>query len=474
MVRRKAAIEFLLADDSYNSNSKEMSQKELDMLTSVADGASSEGLKFWATAFTVKVLSDWGVSTSVWFRGCQCSHQTEKEQKQCPLKGRRGINLACGAWKSFIEDLNKLTLNKDALLAISKLEVLPGGQIFSAFLQRCFQDCKNKMELRARQAWTFWGDLPFSILELGRHYVDKTIDEGWSRRRALELISNFDACQSKTSLGAVSWVFFGDAVNRAHMFSWAQNGKPLAEHLRHLLLGYCTSLTVMQRLEARHHLVNLSLSRERALSVPGVISSLRRRANGDLTNPSFRASLQDLLNNVDQLVPEQWDSQNQLLEIVYGHGLDQLHPDTTWEEQQMQRIADQTLQSPPSSRLATCQSCSFVLAFQKNYHRSLAVSSFSVFNSIFRNMVFLLGNVFSSSQAVLQSEHLQTVFGSNDDQKARDVFAIPSAARDSSQQYIGFKVVSLHPDRRSYLQRAFALAQDDPSSDRCSGGFGSG
>ena len=341
-----------------------MSQKELDMLTSVADGASSEGLKFWAT-FTVKVLSDWGVSTSVWFRGCQCSHQTEKEQKQCPLKGRTGIKLACGAWKSFIEDLNKLTLNKDALLAISKLEVLPGGQTFSAFLQRCFQDCKNKMELRARHAWTFWGDLPFSILELGRHYVDKTIDEGWSRRRALELISNFDSCQSKTSLGAVSWVFFGDAVNRAHMFSWAQNGKPLAEHLRHLLLGYCTSLTVMQRLEARHHLVNLSLSRGRALSVPGVISSLRRRANEDLTNPSFRASLQDLLNNVDQLVPEQWDSQKQLLEIVYGHGLDQLHPDTTWEEQQMQRIADQTLQSPPSSRLATCQSCSFVLAFQK-------------------------------------------------------------------------------------------------------------
>lgn len=389
------------------------------MLTSVADGASREGLKFWAT-FTVKVLSDWGVSTSVWFRGCQCSHQTEKEQKQCPLKGRTGIKLACGAWKSFIEDLNKLTLNKDALLAISKLEVLPGGQTFSAFLQRCFQDCKNKMELRARHAWTFWGDLPFSILELGRHYVDKTIDEGWSRRRALELISNFDACQSKTSLGAVSWVFFGDAVNRAHMFSRAQNGKPLAEHLRHLLLGYCTSLTVMQRLEARHHLVNLSLSRGRALSVPGVISSLRRRANEDLTNPSFRASLQDLLNNVDQLVPEQWDSQKQLLEIVYGHGLDQLHPDTTWEEQQMQRIADQTLQSPPSSRLA-----------------------------------------------VLQSEHLQTVFGSNDDQKARDVSAIPSAARDSSQQYIVFKVVSLHPDRRSYLQRAFALAQDDPSSDRC-------
>lgn len=356
VVRRKAAFEFLLADESYDSNSKEMSQKELDMLTSIAKTDSPDGLKFWATAFTVDALSSWGVETSVWLHGCMCSsHETEKHQKQRRLKGRRAIQLALGAWKEFIHNLKTISLKREALSAISMLETLEdGGARYAQFLLRCFQDCKAMMELRARQAWTFWDSLPFSILELCRHYVDKSTDESWSRQRALELMQVFDSCQSKTSLGAVSWYFFGNETNRVHMIKWARNGVALPDSLKHLLLAYSTSLTVMQRLEARHHLVNQSLSRGRALSVPGVMAELRRRFNGDLSQPSYREQLPQLLNQFDQLVPQHWDSHKQLLEIVYGFGLDQLHPDTTWEEKQMMRLADQANQQPPSSRTATC------------------------------------------------------------------------------------------------------------------------
>ena len=87
--------------------------------------------------------------------------------------------------------------------------------------------------------------------------------------------------------------------------------------------------------------------------------------------------------------------------------------------------------------------------------------------SVFKLRILFLVGIVWSSQAVLQSEHLQTVFGGDDDQQAKEVFAIPSGPRDSNE-YIIFKVVALHPDRRSYLQRAFALSQDDPSSDKCS------
>jgi hypothetical protein len=68
-------------------------------------------------------------------------------------------------------------------------------------------------------------------------------------------------------------------------------------------------------------------------------------------------------------------------------------------------------------------------------------------------------------KATLQTEHLQKVFGS--DFQVKDVFAIPTIPEAGSRlptQFIIFKVVSLSPDRRSYLQRAFALSQDDRTS----------
>ena len=293
--------------------------------------------------------------------GCRCSHETEKEQKHCHLKGRRAINLACGHWKVFIEELKALTLDRNALAAISKLTDF--DESFAQFVQTCFQDCKAKMELRSRRAWTFWGGLPFSVLEMCRHYVDTTIDEEWSRLRASELVLEYDASDSKTSLGVVSYYFFGDPTNRRHILAWAKDNRPLPTHLVHLLLGYSTSLTVMQRLEARHHLVNLAVSRGRALSVPGVISGLRRRFNGDQCQQSFKQELPDLLNRFDELVPQAWESKKELLELVYGYGLDQLHPDTTWGDQQIARLSDQAIQQAAPSKMDTLMPISVFSCF---------------------------------------------------------------------------------------------------------------
>ena len=187
--------------------------------------------------------------------------------------------------------------------------------------------------------------------------MDESVDESSSRRRALELMHDFDRSDSRTSLGAVNWYFFGDPANRNHVSNWAKHGQPLPRKLVNILWGYVTSLTVMQRLEARHHLVSMAVSRGRALSVPGVVSGLRRRFNGDVHQASFRSDFPQLLNSFDQLLPQQWSSKKQLLEMVYGFGLDQLHPTTVWEEQQLQRPADQTNQPPvlQASRAVTCQ-----------------------------------------------------------------------------------------------------------------------
>ena len=71
------------------------------------------------------------------------------------------------------------------------------------------------------------------------------------------------------------------------MIAWIQ-GRDLSVDLQELLVGYSTALVVMQRLESRHHLVNISMSRGRAQTPASVIAGLRRRMNQDLTHPTFR------------------------------------------------------------------------------------------------------------------------------------------------------------------------------------------
>ena len=56
----------------------------------------------------------------------------------------------------------------------------------------------------------------------------------------------------------------------------------------------------------------------------------------------------------------------------------------------------------------------------------------------------------------MQSEHLQTVFAK---EKNQAVYGLPSPSGE--MDFTIFQVVSLHPDRRSYIQRAFALSKDE-------------
>ena len=63
-------------------------------------------------------------------------------------------------------------------------------------------------------------------------------------------------------------------------------------------------------------------------------------------------------------------------------------------------------------------------------------------------------------QAAIQAEHLHAVFDRKDKvkQPTAGVYAIPSPDADpDSNEFIVFKIISMHPERRSYLQRAFIL-----------------
>ena len=74
------------------------------------------------------------------------------------------------------------------------------------------------------------------------------------------------------------------------------------------------------------------------------------------------------------------------------------------------------------------------------------------FNS--RSCFFNISHAFS--EATLQSEHLQCIFGEN--LNPEDVFAIPSSK--DMKFCVVFKLISLRPGNRMYLQRACSLSAD--------------
>jgi len=353
VLRRKDAFGFLLADKALgNSGSKELSGSEMEMLSSVANMETVDAIKFWATCSVVKVLSDWGVDVSVWLHGCMCfHHEDEKQQKRCHLKGRRAVQLACGAWQSFHAKLMSLSLTQQ-LSELSKLDDVGSGD-YKQFLVTAFQSCKAMMQLRADQAWSFWSSFPFAVLQMCLHFVDPDVSETQSRQKAAELMRQFDTSENKSGLGVVPWIFFGHIANRKHVQRWIQ-GKPLDEHMQQLLFGYSTALVVMQRLEGKHHLINITLSQGRAQHPSAVVAALRRRMNKDLTHPSYRDLLPSLPHKFEDLVPQKWGSRRELLQIVYGYSLDSLHPNLDREEQEMARhsaLTDQLHQNatPPKT-----------------------------------------------------------------------------------------------------------------------------
>ena len=70
---------------------------------------------------------------------------------------------------------------------------------------------------------------------------------------------------------------------------------------------------------------------------------------------------------------------------------------------------------------------------------------------------------------MFQSDHLETVFKKAKNTSAGAVYGIPSGGASgggAGTEFTVFQVVSLHPDRRSYLQRAFALSRDDSQLNR--------
>ena len=341
-------MKFLLLDLQDSEGSKDLTSSELEMLVDIINPESEESTKFWATALAVQALSNWGVAVSTWMHKCRCQHHTtEKERDECNLKGRCGVEMAMGAWKEFLEELSNLKLSHKAVQAVRHLD---SG--YAQKLMEWFQQCKHDMAFRGHQAWSFWDELPHNILTLGQHFLvesqSRSDAENKSRDKALKLLHLYDSCSDKASLGVVSWLVF--SKHRQHILAWGGRKETMPPALQSLLMGYCSSLIVMQRLEGRHHLINLRVSKGRALLPAGLFADLRRARHPDLRLDEFRKALPDLMQDLSSLVPDSWQSQRELLKRVYGFGLDDLHQDVSAEQGVIDKAAAAIAQAQAPSK----------------------------------------------------------------------------------------------------------------------------
>ena len=419
LIHRRECFAFLSLGLEDIRSCKELSTHEIDMIVQLSDN-SAWSHKFWLTAELCKLLADWGTSVSVRLHQCPCHSfdesqdpdpEAQQNQKLCRFKGRQSSAMAWGMWKGFLKDLEGVQFGGEALRFAHLLSRMEAGPETVSELQKDFQACKSDMLLRAKQAWSFWDELPWSVLKIPGFLWGVTTEHD-CRRAARVLVQDYSASASTSSMGVVAMRFLSDLGEfRGDIDAWI-NGNALAPRTKTQLLLYSSCLIVMQRLEAKHHYLHVQVSRGRASSPPATIAELRRKANPEVHSEAFRHALSRLMKSFDSLVAVPWQSFGDLLRAVYGHGLEYMHPDVASEVGMMQQ-------------------------------HLLALSECKLANE--------------SSLLPIHRDHIQKCL------KKDQVYALPATdVRSDTQEcdFHAFRVVSLNPGMRMYIQRASAMSSD--------------
>ena len=103
----------------------------------------------------LKPLVDWGSHFSNFLHACPCPKPCEKN---CILKGRRAIDMACGSTNKFTTLLKRVCVPKQASV------LLEGGEF--SFLLTEWNAAKSAMELRVIQSFSFWAMRPWNLLRM--------------------------------------------------------------------------------------------------------------------------------------------------------------------------------------------------------------------------------------------------------------------------------------------------------------------
>ena len=393
---------------------------------------------FWAVFWSSYYIQAWGYKVHTWLHECPCPNHQNKERTQqkrkrkgqdkggagevpsdmgehCKLKGRRMIELACGKSEEFANELHQLQLENyaPASAALRKLRAMGAAQASIAdSIANAFLVAQRKVLLRFKQGTSFYSSFPWSLISLLGYVVQPS---GQTRARAIqtsrryadELCARFDANQLQIS-GFASRFFEGDLLQSLRSWGRGSADDAMNNHLFRELLSYGLSLTAMQRLEGRHHLVNLKVGPSRASAAATVSAALRRRQNTDVHQDSFRQTFERNLQRFHLLVPERWNSMAELHRYVSGQHVEVMFQDVT-------RVDAIIAQHGPGSD-----------------SRAFAGAG-------------------TDADLVLFQQHLKTVL------REGFCYAVPVGLDSGITQYDLVQVLSLKPAAKKYMERVVGL-----------------
>ena len=441
MAKREALIQWLEPEAAIRREAagagggggpEELSKAEGEGLRKLASDPQERAV-FWSIFWTTYRIQSWGYGVHIWLHDCPCPAHRNKQKTQkrkrsesdqqgvavdngwecCKLKGRRMIELAAGKANGFSSQLGQMQWEnyEPAAAAIRRLKAFGAMQSETAdAITRAFMVAKRKVMLRFDQGTSFYSSFPWSLVSLLQYVVEPSGQQRAtavvkSKRFAAELCQRFDSNQLPTSNFA-GMFFQGQLLESLRAWGTSESNV-MDNELFHEILSFGLSLTSMQRLEGRHHLVNLKVGPSRASSAATVSAALRRRQNCDWQRPSFRSVFETNLQRFHLLVPEEWSSMSELHRLVSGQHLEIMFQDTSAED----RIISQAVSS------------------------SKACGAIST----------------DSGELVLFQQHVKTVL------REGAFYAVPVCASGGTTRYEVVQVLSLKPSAKKYMERVVGV-----------------
>ena len=352
-----------------------MSQAEGEGLCKLASDQLERSM-FWAMFWAVYCLEQWGFKVHMWLKACPCPHHQGESQRRkrkdrqrdpqpsdgkesCKHKGRRLIELADGQAQHFLRELQSLRLEgfQPAAAALAKLRSIDEASLAVADdISKAFVVAQRKVLLHFEQGSAYYTKFPWCVVKLLQYLLvpagqQRVAAEHNSRQLAADWCRQLDAGQLQVRGTFAEHLFEGDFL--MSMRKWGDGGANtvMDNNLFAELVGYGMSLVSMQRLEARHHLVNIKMGFSRASGATTASAALRRRQNPDCRQESVRAEFEDYLQRFDELVPEEWNSMAELHRLVSGHHIAVMFRDVATEDSIIQKLSSSNRVQTPAHLL---------------------------------------------------------------------------------------------------------------------------
>ncbi|CAE6937046.1 RSN1 [Symbiodinium microadriaticum] len=205
MLPRREALSHLCRDlegtsatktNSSNSNSNnsghDFTPKEIAVIGSLCkqDFSDEVAVKFWAVAFLVWQLADWGAGVSAFFHSCPLHGYKAGEPscKNCCWKGRMSVVLAQGTW---LPTFSGQLVHAPPGAAQGFLDKLDPD--VSETLIQDFRTCKVAMVQRFQQVYGYWREIPWRLCAVGMPLFGSTPDRvAASKAFALDVIEQWN------------------------------------------------------------------------------------------------------------------------------------------------------------------------------------------------------------------------------------------------------------------------------------------